>query len=162
MERRRIVMRDGEKLNEAQQRHLYTTCQYIDGLLSDVEQTFQEPDSLSAFPRYVMDMTSEEMSEFRDHIHRIREELLRTLAWQEMQPEPPSIPATRAVQRSLSFIDIAIEELNPSYMRGCGAVPEGAVEGLHGVIRGLRSATRGMEQHLREQMAARAGEKTKG
>jgi hypothetical protein len=155
-------MRDAERLNEAQQRHLYTTCQYIDGLLCDIEQTFREGESLSPLPRYVLDLNDGEMDELREHIGRIRDELLRTLAWQELRPEPPGIPASRAVQRSLSFIDIAIEELSPKYLRGCGEVPKGAIEGLNQVIRGLRSAARGMEQDLRRQMDVRATEKAEG
>lgn len=151
-------MQDAEKLNEAQQRHLYTTCQYIDGLLNDVEDTFREKDSPSPFPRYIHDLTPHDMTELGDHIRRLRQELLRTLAWQEMKPEPAAIPVSRSVARSLSFIDIAVEELSPRHMRGCGTVPEGAVEGLNSVIRGLRSVTRAMEQCLRRQMNEAAAE----
>jgi len=39
----------------------------------------------------------------------------------------------------LAFVDIAIEELRPSYMSGCGAVPEDAVGELNGVVHELRT-----------------------
>ncbi len=155
-------MHDAEKLNAAQQRRLYISCQYIDGLLCDIEQVFHQEDSLSPFPRYVIDLTPMEMNELEDHIRRIREQLLQALAWQEMQPEAPEIPATRSVLSSLSFIDIAIEELNVRDMRGCGDIPEGAIDGLNRVIRDLRSVTRGMERRLRQRMAARPAEREEG
>jgi hypothetical protein len=147
-------MQDTEKLNEAQQRRLYTSCHYIDGLLCDLEQAFQQEDSLSPFPHYVIDLTPAEMKQFEEHIRQIREQLLRTLAWQDLKPETPSIPLSRAVRTSLTFIDVTIEELSPSYMRGCGAVPEGAIEGLNGTIRDLRAAARNMERYLQSEVIA--------
>ncbi|MGO8760076.1 MAG: hypothetical protein ACLQG3_18325 [Terracidiphilus sp.] len=155
-------MKDAEKLNEAQQRRLYASCQYIDGLLCDIEQAFHQADSLSPFPRYIVDLTPAEIAQLEDRIRRIRERLLQTLSWQDMRPEVPEIPTTRVVLTSLAFIDIAIEELSPQYLRGCGAVPEGAIEGLNRVIRDLRSVTRGMERHLRVQMTAQSSGSNEG
>jgi hypothetical protein len=40
-----------------------------------------------------------------------------------MKPEPPDIDATQAVLTHLAFVDIAIEELKPQYMRGSGPCP---------------------------------------
>ena len=87
-----------------------------------------------------------------DHIRRLRSQLLRALDWQHMKPEPPEIPVTRSVTVDLTFIDIAIEELKPSYMRGCGAVPEDAVDELNGVVHELRSLAGSMERYLRQEL----------
>lgn len=152
-------MRDAERLNEAQQRRLYASCQYIDDLLCDLEQMFHQECSMSPFPRCVMDLNPAEIVQLQEHIRQIREQLLHALAWQEMSPESPSIPATRVVRTNLSFIDVAIEELGPQYLRGCGTVPEGAVEGLNGVLRDLRAATHKMENYLRDAVTSR---ETKG
>ena len=151
-------MQDAEKLNEAQQRRLYASCRYIDGLLCDLEHALHQADSLSPFPRYVADLTLAEVGQLEEHIRRIREQLLRTLAWQQMKPDTPEIPATRAALTSLTFIDIAIEELTPRHLRGCGAVSEGAIEGLNGVIRDLLSVIRGMELYIQQKVAARKAE----
>jgi hypothetical protein len=152
-------MQDAEKLNEAQQRHLYASCHYIDGLLCDLEQAFHQEDSLSPFPHYVIDLTPAEMKQFEEHICRIREQLLRALAWQDLKPEAPAIPLTRAVRTSLTFIDVTIEELSPRYMRGCGTVPEGSIAGLNEVIHDLRSAARDTERYLQNGVVARETEK---
>lgn len=69
-----------------------------------------------------------------------------------MKPNPPDIPATRAVLTNLAFIDISIEELRPSYMRGSGVVPEDAVDELSGVVHELRSLVEGMERYLRQEL----------
>ncbi len=84
-------------LNSAQKRRLYITCSYIDKLLVEIEQVLHETDSLSPFPRHVVDITRAQSRVLEDHMRRIREELLRTLAWQQMNPEPADIPATRSV-----------------------------------------------------------------
>jgi hypothetical protein len=126
------------ELNETQQRRLSVTCRYIDRLLSDIEQALHSATSSSPFPQYVIDITPAQARVIEDHIRRLRSQLLRALDWQHMKPEPSQIPITRSIAVNLTFIDIAIEELKPSYMRGCGAVPEDAVDELNGVVHELR------------------------
>lgn len=95
-------------------------------------------------------------------MHLIREQLLRTLAWQDMKPEEPQIPVSRGVLTHLSFIEIAVEELKPKYLRGSGMVPEGALEGLNRVIRDLRSAVRGLSLSLHQERYTKPNRRHKG
>jgi hypothetical protein len=115
-----------------------------------MESVLHAAASKSPFPRYVADLTPAQSGVIEDHIHRLRLQLVRTLAWQHMEPQPPEIPATRAVITDLSFIEVAIEEMKPRYMLGYGAVPEDAVSELNGVIDELRSVVQGMQRYLRE------------
>jgi GTP-binding protein EngB required for normal cell division len=131
---------------------LSVTCSYIDRLLREVEEIFHEAASKSPFPRHVVDVTPAQTRVLEDHIRRIREQLLRALAWQNIVPDPPEIPATRAALTHLAFVDIAIEELKPSYMRGSGTVPDGVAEELNGVVHELRSVTQSMERYLRQEL----------
>ena len=140
------------ELNEAQLRRLGVTCAYIDKLLCEVEQILHETASTSPFPRHVVDVTPAQTRVLEDHIRRIREQLLRALAWQNITPDPPEIPATRAALTHLAFVDIAIEELKPSYMRGSGAVPDDVAEELNGVVHELRSVAQSMERYLRQEL----------
>jgi GTP-binding protein EngB required for normal cell division len=140
------------ELNDAQRRRLAVTCSYIDKLLCEVEQILHETFSKSPFPRHVVDVTPAQTRVLEDHIRRIREQLLRALAWQNITPDPPEIPATRAALTHLAFVDIAIEELKPSYMRGSGSVPEGVAEELNGVVHELRSVTESMERYLHQEL----------
>jgi hypothetical protein len=146
--------RSSAALNQAQQRRLSVTCEYIDRLLCDVEQILHQNSCLSPFPRHVMDVTAEQTGALEEHIGRLRAQLLRALAWQRLKPEPPDIPASRAVLTHLNFIDIAIEELRPRYMRGSGAIAEGAAEELERVADDLGATARAMEQYLRRELEA--------
>lgn len=147
-----VTSRRPGELNEAQQRRLAISCQYIDKLLSSIEHALHSTSSLSPFPRYVVDVTPAQTRVLEDHIRRIRSQLLRALDWQHMKPEPPEIPVTRAITTDLAFVDIAIEELRPSYMRGSGAVPDDAVEELNGVVHELRSLVLGMDRYVRQEL----------
>ena len=140
------------KLNEAQQRRLIITCKYIDSLLCDMERALHSATSESQFPRYVVDVTTEQAKEIEDHIRRFRSQLLRTLDWQHLKPEPPEIPVTRSIATVLAFIEIAIEELKPRHLRGCGAVPADVVDGLNVEIHVLLSLVNNMESYLRHEL----------
>lgn len=142
------------QLNDPQQRHLRVSCQYIDRLLSDIESVLHAAASKSPFPRYLVDITAAQSQVIEDHIRRMRLQLVRTLGWQHMEPQPPEIPATRAVMTDLSFMEIAIEEMRPSYMLGYGTVPEDAARELNGVMDELRSLVEGMQRYVREDLGA--------
>ena len=51
----------------------------------------------------------------------------------------------------LTFIDIAIEELKPQYMRGFGTVPDDAVNQLNGVVHELTLST-GTERYVKQDL----------
>ncbi len=150
--------RNGEKtrnpgeLNEHQKTRLRITCQYIDKLLSDVEVILYAATSHSPFPRYIADLNPAQVRVIEDHLDRLRSQLVRTIAWQHMKPEAPDIPATRAVLTNLAFVNIAIEELKPHYMKGSGQVPEEAIAELNGVVYELRSLLSGMERYLKQEL----------
>jgi hypothetical protein len=139
------------KLNEAQQRRLIITCKYIDSLLCDMERALHTATSESPFPRYVVDVTAEQAKEIEGHIRRFRSQLLQTLDWQHLKPEPPEIPVTRSIATELAFIEIAIDELKPRHLRGCGTVPEDTVDGLNEQIHQLLSAVKSMEEYFRHE-----------
>ena len=147
-----MIMRRPGDLNENQQIRLRISCRYIDKLLSNIEDILHAATSQSPFPRYIVDVNPAQIRVVEDHIRRLRSQLVRTIAWQQMKPEPPDIPATRAILAHLTFVDIAIEELKPSYMRGSGAVPEDAVGELNGVVHELRSLVSGMEHYLKQEL----------
>jgi len=150
--RNTTMTRSAGELNEHQKTRLRITCQYIDKLLSDVENILHAATSQSPFPRYIVDINPAQVRVIEDHLRRLRSQLLLTIAWQGMKPEPPDIPATRAVLTNLSFVDIAIEELKPHYMKGSGHVPEDAIAELNGVVYELRSVLSGMERYLKQEL----------
>ena len=141
------------QLNEPQQTRLRITCQYIDKLLSDIEDTLHAARSQLPFPRYVVDINPAQIRVVEDHIRRLRSQLVRTIAWQQMKPMPADIRATAAILTNLAFVDIAIEELKPHYMQGFGPVPDDAVSELNGVVHELRAFVTGMERYLNQELS---------
>ncbi len=139
-------------LNDAQQRHLSISCKYIDGLLCDIEHALHAGESQSPFPHYVADVTPAQARFIEDHIRRLRAQLLKTLDWQHMKPDPPEIPVSRLVITDLGFVEIAVDELRPRDMRGYGAVAESAIGGLNQVVDELRALVRSMTHSLREEL----------
>jgi GTP-binding protein EngB required for normal cell division len=139
-------------LNEAQRLRLSVSCQYIDRLLADVEKILHTASSNSPFGKYIEDISPAQVRVLEDYTHRLRGQLLRSLAWQQLEPADPTIPATHAILTNLSFIDIAVEELRPRHMRGSGAVNEYVAGELNGVVHELRSLLEGMNRYLRQEM----------
>jgi hypothetical protein len=143
------------ELNEPQQRRLIITCKYIDSLLCDIENALHSAASRSPFPRYVVDVTPEQALEIEGHISRLRAQLLRTLDWQRMKPEPPEVEVTRLIITDLAFCDIAIEELKPKHLRGCGVVPADAVDELNATINELSAIVKSMESYVRQELGTK-------
>jgi hypothetical protein len=146
-----------EELNTVQRRRLGATCKYIDGLLCDIEHALHSPQSESPFPHYVVDVTPAQVRVIEGHIRRLRTQLLKTLDWQHMKPEPPEIPVSRSVMTDLGFVEIAVEELRPRHMRGCGAVPEDAIDGLNEVVNELRSLLHNISHDIRDELGLARG-----
>ena len=128
-----------DALNEAQRLRLSVSCEYIDRLLADIGNILHTASSPSPFAKYIVDISPAQARVIEDYVHRLRGQLLRSLAWQQLEPGEPSIPATHAVLTNLSFIDIAIEELRPRHMRGSGAISDRIAGDLNGVVHELRS-----------------------
>jgi GTP-binding protein EngB required for normal cell division len=141
-----------DALNEAQRLRLSVSCQYIDRLLTDIESILHTASSPSPFAKYIVDISPAQARVLEDYIHRLRGQLLRSLAWQQLEPGDPTIPATHAILTNLSFIDIAVEELRPRHMRGSGAISDRIAGDLNGVVHELRSLIEGMNRYLRQEM----------
>lgn len=137
-----------ESLNDFQARRLRVTCQYVDGLLGEIEQILTAAHSKAAFPRYSADIAPAQRRTIEDYISRVRAQLVRVLDGQGLKREEPSIPASRAVRVTLGAIDIAAEELRPRYMRGYGDLPERAATDLNGIAAELQSLIHRLDRYL--------------
>ena len=119
-----------ESLNPYQADRLRITCKYIDKLLADVEGVLHTSESQPAFPRYSADILPAQRRTIQDYIARVRAQLARILSGQGIAPEPPSIPASRAIHVLLGAIDIAAEELKPKIcrLRRCAGICRDGIE----------------------------------
>ena len=146
---------DRHSLNPSQRQRLLITCKHIDGLLSDVEATLNASGSNSVFPLYLNDLTPAQRKIIEEHVARLRAQLLQVLAGQSMAPEQPGISAAHAIRVNLTFVEIAIVELAPRYMRGYGPVSEEGVADLNRMVEELQA---GVNALLRHGLQGAAGE----
>jgi GTP-binding protein EngB required for normal cell division len=135
-------------LNSNHERRLSVTCRYIDKLLADMETALNVSSSKLAFPQYVPDLSLAERRVIEDYISRIRAQLIRVLDGQNILRPPADIPVTRSLHSTLTFVDIAVEELKPSYMRGYGEVPPEAAVELNGIVGELKGLVRQLDQYV--------------
>ncbi len=135
-------------LNASQRQRLLITCKHIDKLLGDIEATLNSAASKSVFPSYVADITPIQRKTVEDYIARIRGQLLQVLAGESLAPEPPHISVAHSINVNLTFIDIAIAELAPHYMRGYGPVSDEGAADLNGIVAELESAVKELTQYI--------------
>lgn len=139
-----------ESLNEFQQRHLLTSLQYADKLLSEIEGILTAASSKSPFIEYRVDVTPVQGKVIRDYIARFRGQMLRVLEGQGIRSPAPHISALHSIRVHLTFIDIALTEIGPKYMRGYGEVPESAIADLNGLVAELNTLVHKLDAYLVE------------
>jgi GTP-binding protein EngB required for normal cell division len=135
-------------LNSNHERRLSVTCRYIDKLLADMESILSVSSSRLAFPQYIPDLTSAQRRVVEDYIGRIRAQLVRVLDGQNIERPSADIPVGRSLHSTLTFVDIAVEELKPEYMRGYGEVPAEAAVELNGIAGELQGLVRQLDHYL--------------
>jgi len=130
------------------------TCKHIDKLLGNIEETLDAAASRNVFPGYVGDITPQQRKTIENCIARLRGQLLQVLARQSLAPEEPRISASHAIHVGLTFIEIAIAELAPHYMRGYGPVSEQGAADLQGAIAELQSTVKELHRYLLQSSSA--------
>jgi len=134
-------------LNEHHLRRLLVSCQYIDHLLSEIENVLNTVDSPGAFPKYFIDISPAERQVIEDHSARIRRQLLRLVQRHGISHQP-GIPARRAIHSILAVAQISAEELNPRHLRGYGKVPESAAAVLKPLVGELQDLIAALDQFV--------------
>jgi len=143
----------GESFNSNQARRLSVTCRYIDKLLADMENALSVASSTQAFPEYVPDIAPAERDVIEDYTSRIRQQLVRVLESHGVARPEASIPVSRSLHTSLTFIAIAAEELQPRYMRGYGEISPAAGAELDEIAATLLKLVRDFDRYVKERMA---------
>jgi hypothetical protein len=110
---------------ENHQRHLLSTFQHVDNLLSEAEHILISAGSPSPFQEYSPDSTPVQRKVTHDYIVRVRETMRRILEELEIPLKPPICGAIWAARSHLSFASISIAEIEPEPMKGYGKLSEG-------------------------------------
>jgi len=136
------------ELGENHKRHVLSTFQYIDDLFADMEQMLATARSSRLYKEYELDVTPEKQMELQRAITEFRTLMSRIQAELNITPRPPHVSAVRAVLAFFTFIDIALEELQPRHMRGYGELSAGTTVQLETLVAEMRSLLERMRSVL--------------
>jgi len=126
--------REGQGLNPFQRRHLLTSCQYADKLLSEIESVLVASQSKSPFPRFKPDISPAQAKVVQDYIARMRAQLVRILASQGIPIPAPMFGSVHSIRVTLGFVDIAFDEVRAKRMVGYGEVAPGVATEMSGLV----------------------------
>jgi GTP-binding protein EngB required for normal cell division len=135
-------------LNSSQKRHLLTSCQYADKLLSEIEAVLSAASSKSPFPRFKGEIAPAQAKVVQDYVARLRAQMVRVLASQGIKPPVAEFGSVHSIRMTLAFVRIAFEECTPGRMRGYGEVPESKAQELNGVVGEMTAAAEKLNQYL--------------
>ncbi len=141
------------ELSKIQDQRLLISLRHIDKLLAEVEGILQSSESGAVFPQYVDDLTYAESRTIEGYARQLRQKLVDVVRWQGLSLPVPDIPARRAVSVRVAFIEIAIEEMKPKYLRGSGVVSSVAEEFLYGISGELQEIASRMNAYITGSMA---------
>jgi GTP-binding protein EngB required for normal cell division len=139
--------------SEFHQRHVRTTFQYIDKLLSEAEHTMADAGSPSPFRMHSDDTTPIQRKVTHDYILRIREAMRRVMEELNIPPSEPHSGAVWAAAINLMFCSISLNELTPERMRAYGPLSSEAADRLDGI----RAELDGLVAKLRTYLGKGAG-----
>jgi len=149
-----VDSRPAASFNEAQQRHLLASCQYIDQVLAEALAMLTAAASPSPFTRYAADTTPAQRKVIQDYVEDLRRQLVRVLASVGLSPAPSRVGTIGAIRTHLRFISIAIEELKPRHMRGYGELPQATAREVEGIVEELHASLRRFDAYLAQGLAA--------
>jgi GTP-binding protein EngB required for normal cell division len=139
--------------SESHQRHVRTTFQYIDKLLSEAEHTMADAGSPSPFRMHSDDTTPIQRKVTHDYILRIREAMRRVMEELSIPPSEPRSGAVWAAAINLMYCSISLSEVTPERMRGYGPLSPEAADRLDGI----RAELDGLVTKLRSYLGKGAG-----
>src|SRR6058998_3857502 len=138
---------------EHHHRHVRTTFQYIDKLLSEAEHTMTDAGSPSPFRRHSDDTTPIQRKVTHDYIVRVREAMRRVMEELNIPPPEPHSGAVWAAAINLMYCSISLNELTPKRMRAYGPLSPEAADRLDGI----RAELDGLVAKLRSYLGKGAG-----
>ena len=139
--------------SEHHQRHVRTTFQYIDKLLSEAEHIMTDAGSPSPFRRHSDDTTPIQRKVTHDYILRIREAMGRVMEELQIPPSEPHSGAVWAAGINMMYSSISLNELTAERMRAYGPLSSEAADRLDGI----RAELDGLVAKLRSYLGKGAG-----
>ena len=141
-------------LNESHKRHLFSSFQYADKLLAEIEAILTAAQSKSPFPKYQPDISPAQARVVQDYVARMRAQIVRILAGQGVPIPTPNIGSIHAIRVTLGFVDIAFDECRPKRMTGYGQISAEASTALSGLVDEMQGIISRLNTYLAQGQSA--------
>lgn len=141
-------MSSTDGFNESHRRRLLAHAQYADRLISDIDQILGGSESKSPFPRYSPDVSPQPARVIRGQLRRFREHLSHVLSSVGIHYGGATLGALHSIRVALAFVRIAVQEMNPEYLLGYGAMPQDCASEVRGLCMELEGIIDGLERDL--------------
>ncbi len=135
-------------LNENQKNDLFISFRHIDKLLSDFECTIDVIIPRLPLQQYINDINSDLRMIIEKKCDVLRQAMCRILREKDISIGKPDRSVLNQINVSLVFVDIAIEELRPKYMRGYGKLSDSATEELNAIVTELKELLKEIKADL--------------
>ncbi len=135
-------------LTENHERGLLASVQYAAQLIRQCEEILAASDRPSPLNRYTGGVTPPQRKIVADYLHRLHQQLLGFLDAAGIAPPAARISAVHALHNAMMFVENALEEMRPGYLRGYGAVSPDAEQLLDGAASEMQAQVREIENFL--------------
>ena len=146
--------REGQGLNPSQRRHLLTSCQYADRLLSEIEAVLAASQSKSPFPKFKPDISPAQAKVVQDYIARMRAQVVRILESQGTPIPTPMFGSVHSIRVTLGFVEIAFDEVRSKRMAGYGEVAPDIATELSGLVDEMQGIASRLDSYLAQGQSA--------
>jgi GTPase Era involved in 16S rRNA processing len=137
-------------LNKNHRLQLRLTFQYIDSILTEVEQILADPERKSPFGRYTSDITLTQRRIVHDYVMRIRAAMTRNMTEQAIPFGEPHCGTRWAAQTALLGASISADELTAEGLRGYGEVSPPGSNLLEAIRTELNLALGNLQTYLEQ------------
>ena len=135
-------------MNENHHRHLLSTFQYVDNLLSEAERIMASAGSASPFQEYSQDTTPIQRKVTHDYVVCVREAMRRILEELKIPLRPPISGALWAARNHLAFAGIAVAEITPEHLRGYGQLSDEDARAMDRIVAELNAGLNRIRDYL--------------
>ncbi|MEP0844107.1 MAG: dynamin family protein [Phycisphaerae bacterium] len=135
-------------MNEHHQRHIATTLRHIDGVFAEIEGILAALGSGSPLSPYAPDVEPMQRGVVEDHLHRIREEMVEAMKRLGIPLDGRRTSACWSIRNHLLGASIAIAEMEPSHLRGYGALDAGDKTEITRVCADMERLIRRVDSYL--------------
>ncbi len=135
-------------LNDNHRNTLLAGLKYMDRLLAEGFAGLAPANEGAVFAPMIPDATPMQRKVIADLVAQVRRTMRATLEACEIPIRPPTLGALWSLRSALTAVQIAVEELGPSYLSGYGALDEETVASVSVLQAQLRASLNELQKYL--------------